>query len=51
MVDKVAYAAEEVGTEPAPQSFSYFAGSVPDKHSGEVDIKKAYDYLSKLKTK
>ena len=51
MVDKAAYTAEEVGTEPAPQSFSYFAGSVPDKHSGEVDIKKAYDYLSKLKTK
>ena len=51
MTDKVAYGAESVGTEPAPQSFSYFAGSVPDKHSGEVDIKKAYEYLSKLKTK
>ena len=51
MQEKVAYNAESVGTEPAPQSFSYFAGSVPDKHSGEVDIKKAYDYLSKLKTK
>lgn len=51
MQDKVKYEAESVGTEPAPQSFSYFAGSVPDKHSGEVDLKKAYDYLSKLKTK
>jgi len=51
MQDKVAYDAETVGTEAAPQSFSYFAGSVPDKHSGEVDIKKAYEYLSKLKTK
>ena len=51
MQDKVKYDAETVGTEPAPQSFSYFVGSVPDKHSGEVDLKKAYDYLSKLKTK
>ena len=51
MVDKVAYGAESVGTEGPPQSFSYFAGSVPDKHSGEVNIEKAYDYLAKLKTK
>ncbi|MGX8773527.1 MAG: hypothetical protein ACSW8G_00560 [Bacillota bacterium] len=51
MTDKVAYSAESVGTEPAPQSFSYFAGSVPDKHSGEVNIEKAYDYLAGLKTK
>lgn len=50
MKDKVAYEAKTVGTAAAPQSFSYFAGSVPDKHSGEVDIKKAYDYLKKLKT-
>jgi hypothetical protein len=39
------------GTEAAPQSFSYFAGSVPDKHSGEVSMEKAYDYLCGLKTK
>ena len=51
MEDKVAYGAESVGTEGPPQSFSYYAGSVPDKHSGEVDINKAYEYLAKLKTK
>lgn len=51
MENKKAYDAEDVGTEPAPQSFTYFAGSVPDKHSGEVSIDKAYEYLSKLKTK
>lgn len=51
MESKAAYKAESVGTEPAPQSFTYFAGSVPDKHSGEVSVSKAIDYLSKLKTK
>ena len=51
MVDKVAYNAKAVGTEQPPQSFSYFADSVPDKHSGEVSIDKAYDYLAGLKTK
>ncbi len=51
MENKTAYEAESVGTEPAPQSFSYFVGSVPDKHSGEVSLDKAYKYLSKLKTK
>lgn len=51
MENKTAYEAESVGTEAAPQSFSYFVGSVPDKHSGEVSLDKAYKYLSKLKTK
>ena len=49
--DNIAYEAKEVGSEPAPQSFSYYAGSVPDKHSGTVDRNKAYKYLKKLKTK
>ena len=49
MENKIAYEAESVGTAAAPQSFSYFAGSVPDKHSGEVDIDKALNYLKKLK--
>ncbi len=47
---RVAYAIEDVGTEPAPRSFSYFGNSAPDKHSGEVGIDKAYEYLKKLKT-
>ena len=51
MQNKVAYEAESVGTAAAPQSFSYFVGSVPDKHSGEVGLDKAYKYLKKLKTK
>ena len=49
MTNKVVYKSESVGTAAAPQSFSYYAGSVPDKHSGEVDIDKALNYLKKLK--
>jgi hypothetical protein len=50
MQDKIAYESKSVGTAAAPQSFSYFQGSVPDKHSGEVGIDKVYDYLKKLET-
>ena len=49
MKKKVAYKASSVGTAPAPQRFSYFAGSVPKKHSGEVKRSKALKYLKGLK--
>lgn len=51
MEEKVAYDSETVGTAAAPQSFSYFAGSVPDKYSGTVGMDKVYNYMKKLKTK
>jgi len=47
--DKVAYKSVSIKTVDPPQSFSYYAGSVPDKHSGEVDIEEVYNYLKSLK--
>ena len=46
---KAAYEAETVGTAEAPQKFTYFVGSLPDKKSGEVSMKNVWKYLKKLK--
>ena len=46
---KAAYEAETVGTAEAPQKFTYFVGSMPDKKSGEVSMKNVWKYLKKLK--
>lgn len=50
MSEKKTYAAETVGSAAAPQSFSYYEGSMPDKKSGDVDRGKAFEYLKKLST-
>ena len=46
---QVAYKAETVGTAEAPQKFSFYVGEMPDKKSGEVSMKEAYEYLNTLK--
>lgn len=49
--NKIAYEAETVDSSSAPQSFTYFAGSRPDKHSGDIDNNKIFEYLKKLQKK
>ena len=46
---KVAYKAETVDSAAAPNNFSYYKGSAPDKYSGSTDVNKAFDYLKGLK--